>query len=45
MTGKKFIALEAGTSVKCVDEFCYLGDILGSGGGAGDASRMRVICA
>ena len=45
VTGKEFIALEAGASVECVNEFCYLGDMLGSGRGAGDASRMRVKCA
>ena len=34
VTGKEFIALEAGASVECVKEFCYLGDMLGSGGRA-----------
>ena len=34
VTGKEFIALDAGASVECVNEFCYLGDKLGSGGGA-----------
>ena len=28
-----------------MDKFCYLGDMIGSGGGAGDASSMRVKCA
>ena len=44
VTGKEFIAVEVGASVECVDEFCYLRDILGSGGGAGDASRMSQMC-
>ena len=35
VTGKEFIALDAGASVECVNEFCYLGDMLGSGGEAG----------
>ena len=28
-----------------MDKFCYLGDMIGSGGGAEDASGMRVKCA
>jgi len=31
--------------LKCVQQFCYLGDMLGAGGGAVDASRARVRCA
>ena len=31
--------------VDCVDKFCYLGDMISSGGGAEDASSMRVKCA
>ena len=31
--------------LECVDKFCYLGDMIGSGGGAEDASSMRVKCA
>ena len=31
--------------MECVEEFCYLGDMLGSSGGPGEASRMRVKCA
>ena len=37
--------LEKDVSVECVEEFCYLGDMLGSSGGPGEASRMRVKCA
>ena len=44
VTGKEFIALEVGASVECVNKFCYLGDMLGSGGGADDASRMSHMC-
>ena len=28
-----------------VDSFCYLGDMIGCGGGAEEASRARVRCA
>jgi hypothetical protein len=29
-------------SFELVDQFCYLGDMIGAGDGAGDASRARV---
>jgi hypothetical protein len=41
---KKYTELETGVTIDCVDEFCYLGDMLGSGGGAEEASRTRVKC-
>ena len=31
--------------VECVGKFCYLGDMIGCGGGAEEASRARVRCA
>ena len=31
--------------LECVSKFCYLGDMIGSGGGAEEASRARVRCA
>ena len=34
-----------GDSLECVDKFCYLEDMIGSGGCAEDASSMRVKCA
>ena len=34
-----------GDTLECVDKFCYLGDMIGSGGGAEDAPSMRVKCA
>ena len=34
-----------GDTLEFVDKFCYLGDMIGSGGGAEEASRMRVKCA
>ena len=30
---------------ECVTKFCYLGDMIGAGGGAEDAVRTRVRCA
>ena len=27
--------------LECVEQFCYLGDMIGAGGGAEDASRVR----
>ena len=41
---KEVLLGEAG-SLQCVDKFCYLGDMLGCGGGAEDATRTRVKCA
>jgi len=32
-------------SLECVDKFCYLGDMIGAGGGAEESSRARVRCA
>ena len=32
-------------NLECVGMFCYLGDMIGSGGGAEEASRARVRCA
>ena len=34
-----------GDTLECVGKFCYLADMIGSGGGAEDASSMRVKCA
>src|SRR2546425_1515899 len=31
--------------LEVVDKFCYLGDVIGKGGGAEEASRTRVRCA
>jgi len=42
---KQSVSLEQNVELECVDEFCYLGDMIGAGGGAGDASRVRVRCA
>jgi hypothetical protein len=39
------VLLDDADSLECVDKFCYLGDMLGCGGGAGDAVRTRVKCA
>ena len=39
------ISLGNGQDLECVEEFCYLGDMIGAGGGAGEAARARVRCA
>ena len=36
------MVLEDGSSLECVNRFCYLGDMLGAAGGCGEASRTRV---
>ena len=38
----KEISLGANLQLECVGKFCYLGDVIGAGGGAEDASRARV---
>ena len=42
-----FVKVVIGPNVKleCVTRFCYLGDILGAGGGVEEAARARVRCA
>ena len=42
---RKEIEIDSEGKVECVSKFCYLGDIIGSGGGAEEASRARVRCA
>ena len=42
---KKEIALGQEGRFEVVERFCYLGDMIGSGGGAEEASRTRVRCA
>ena len=37
--------LDSGVEFECVDRFCYLGDMIGAGGGAELASQTRVKCA
>ena len=34
--------LEDGSSLECVNRFCYLGNMLGAAGGCGEASRTKV---
>jgi len=40
-----FFMLDTANKLELVDKFCYLGDVLGEGVGADDASRTRVRCA
>jgi len=42
---KRSLVMDTGVEFECVDRFCYLGDMIGAGGGAELASRMRVRCA
>jgi len=42
---RKVVELLRGEELEVVGNFCYLGDMVGSGGGAGDAVRARVRCA
>jgi len=30
--------------MKCIEKFCYLGDLIGASGGAEEASRVRLRC-
>lgn len=41
----KEVEVENVGKLECVSKFCYLGDMIGSGGGAEEASRARVRCA
>src|SRR6267154_2479867 len=41
---KQFV-LENRDKVEVVEIFCYLGDVIGKGGGAEESSRARVKCA
>ena len=41
---KQFVLGNA-EKVEVVEKFCYLGDVIGKGGGAEEASRARVRCA
>ena len=41
----KKIEVEHVGMLECVGKFCYLGDMIGSGCGAEEASRARVQCA
>jgi len=43
--GLQQISLGVGQNLECVKKFCYLGDMIGAGGGAEEASRTRVRCA
>jgi len=41
----KEIMISSPYKLECVDKFCYLGDLIGAGGGAEEAARARVRCA
>ena len=39
------VAVGSDGELQCVEKFCYLGDMIGAGGGSRDASITRVRCA
>ena len=46
MDAEKKLEIQLGEDkIECVEKFCYLGDMLGAGGGVEEASRNRVRCA
>src|SRR5207247_1836552 len=45
MDEARLFVLGAREELEVVDKFCYLGDVIGKGGGAEEASRARVGCA
>jgi len=38
---QQLLPLGDGQSLECVEKFCYLGDMIGAGGGAEEAARER----
>src|SRR5664279_1558131 len=38
---RKEIEIDVNEKLECVEQFCYVGDMIEAGGGAGDASRVR----
>jgi hypothetical protein len=44
-TVKNKFVIDGAGEIESVDKFCYLGDMIGAGGGAEDATRTRVRCA
>jgi hypothetical protein len=45
MKSVKEVTIGDDIKLECVTKFCYLGDMVGAGGGAEEASRERVRCA
>ena len=43
--GLKEVSIRQKDKLECVEKFCYLGDIIGSGGGSEEAARAIVRCA
>jgi len=37
----KDVEIEVNEKLECVDRFCYLGDMIGAGGGAEEASKSK----
>jgi hypothetical protein len=45
IVGLKEVSIGQNDKLECVEKFCYLGDMIGSGGGSEEAARARVRCA
>ena len=45
VVGAKQFVVGTSDKLEVVEKFCYLGDVIGKGGGAEEASRARVRCA
>ena len=45
IVGLREVSIGQNDKLECMEKFCYLGDRIGSGRGAEEASRARVRCA
>ena len=43
--GLKEVSIGQNDKLECIKKFCYLGDMIGSGGGSEETARTRVRCA
>ena len=43
--GLKEVSIGQNDKLECVEKFCYLGDMIRSGGGSEEAAKARVRCA
>ena len=45
VAAKAEVTMADGKKIELVDKFCYLGDMIGAGGGVEEATRTRIKCA